>query len=101
MGDVIVEKEQWERMLRDANDRKYEAEKQNTHLKQAVRTLMTIVRNSILGVWWSIGIIGTVALYFYPLPSNELQPCTFAFISIVYALLSKALYKAKEVQSGV
>jgi hypothetical protein len=74
------------------------AEKFST-LRSAMRDLLNVVKNSLVTLWWVMGIAFTVALWFYPLEANRLQAIFFCGASIVYALISRGLYKVKEVQA--
>jgi hypothetical protein len=67
-------------------------------LKAALRDLLGLVKNFIVGLWWVLGIGGTAALWFWKIPETRLQAILFAVVSVTYALLSKALYKAKAIQ---
>lgn len=91
-----VQISQWEHeQLKDKAKRAESADK----LRSAMRSLLEVLKNCIIVLWWVMGIGGTVALWFYPAPQNRLQPIVFGAVSIIYALLSRALYKVKEVEA--
>lgn len=72
----------------------------NYKLKSGLRALVNVVKNAVITAWWLIAIGGTAALWFYPVGENRLQPILFATAAALYALLSKALYKVKEVEAS-
>lgn len=67
-------------------------------VKLAMLSLLAVVKNTLLTLWWVIGIAGTAALFWYPMQQIRLQAIVFAAVSVVYALVSRGLYKVKEVE---
>jgi hypothetical protein len=91
MGERTISDRDYQE-LHDKANRGFEA-------RMGLLSLLEVVKNSVLIVWWTAAIAGSVVLWFYPVPEGRLQPVLFAVASVLYALLSRALYKVKELEA--
>lgn len=79
-------------------DPDYKAQSNLIRLQLKMEDMQNTLRAILFITWAFIAIWGTVYLQRFPLEKSDLQAISFAAASVLYGLLSWALFQTKEVK---
>lgn len=64
-----------------------------------LQNLFDVFKNAILWAWYLIGIVISSCLWFFPLPTSNIQTFAFVAVFVLYTLMSVCISKIESIRN--